>query len=266
MESQIAVALLADGRRAVRRRRCAEVTRVRNACLRASSSSRPRDERVVLLTGDLGFTVRRAVRRALPGPFLQRRRRRAEHGRRGDRPGRGRLAPVRVLDRHVRLAARRTSSSATARCCTTCRSASSASAAASTTGTTASRHFALEDIALMRAQPGHDGRRAGRPRPGARRGRGHGAARRPGLSPARQGRRRPRQAFDGSFELGRANVVGDGHGRRDPRLRRDGRAGPAGDGAAEEQGLRGHRRVVPVPEPGAGRRPRRRCSAASRWP
>ena len=45
----------------------------------------------MLLTGDLGFTVARAVRRALPGPLLQRRRRRAEHGRRW-RPGSPRRA------------------------------------------------------------------------------------------------------------------------------------------------------------------------------
>ena len=44
----------------------------------------------------------RGVPEPVPGPLLQLRRRRAEHGRRRDRPRRGGLRAVRLLDRHLR--------------------------------------------------------------------------------------------------------------------------------------------------------------------
>ncbi len=47
-------------------------------------------------------------------------------------------------------------------------------------------HFALEDYALMRAQPDMTRRRPGRQRPGARRGAGHARAAGPDLLPDRQ--------------------------------------------------------------------------------
>ena len=95
------------------------------------------DERIVLLTGDLGFCRTRAVHGAVSRPLLQRRGGRTEHGRGGHRPGRGRIAPVRILDLHLRFDARDTSSSATVRYCTGSRSGSSVSARAWITGTTA---------------------------------------------------------------------------------------------------------------------------------
>ncbi len=61
------------------------------------------DERVVAADRRPRLRRSRAVRRGVPRPLLQRRRRRAEHARDRDRAGRRRLRPVRLLDRDVRL-------------------------------------------------------------------------------------------------------------------------------------------------------------------
>ena len=132
----------------------------------------------------------RAVRRAVPRSFLQRRRRRAEHARRRHRPRRGGVRPVRLLDRDVRDACGRTSSCATARCCTISRCGSSASAAGSSTGSTALTHYALEDIAVMRAQPGMTVLAPADFRAGADRADGDHDGRGPDLLQARQERDR----------------------------------------------------------------------------
>ena len=109
----------------VRSRRCVELAE--------------RDERVVLLTGDLGFMVLEPFAERFPDRFFNVGV--AEQNMVGLATGLAEagFVPFVVLDRDVRARCARTSSSATARCCTSCRCASSASAAASTTATTASR-------------------------------------------------------------------------------------------------------------------------------
>ena len=174
------------------------LTRCGRPSSRRSSSSPPRDPRVAAADRRPRLHGARAVRRALPGPLLQRRRRRAEHGRRGDRPGRGGLHAVRLLDRRRSRRCARTSSSATGRCCTVCRCGSSASAADSTTARRADAPRARGPRRDARPAA-DDGDRAGRPR--AARDRAAGDRRRAGadLLPPREGRRharaRPRRAL-----------------------------------------------------------------------
>ena len=84
-----------------------------------------------------GLFGARAVFRALPGPVLQLRRRRAEHGRRRHGPGRGRLRARSPTPSRPSPRCAPTSSFATAPCSTACPCASSAWAGASTTATTA---------------------------------------------------------------------------------------------------------------------------------
>ena len=67
------------GRR-VRRR-----SRRENGLRHGARRARRHDERIVLLTGDLGFMAVEPFAERHPGPLHQRRRRRAEHGRHGDR-------------------------------------------------------------------------------------------------------------------------------------------------------------------------------------
>ena len=105
----------------------------------ARASSPSADERIVLLTGDLGFTVLEPFAERFPDRFFNVGVAEQNMVGRRDRARRGR-ASSRSSTRSPR--SRRcgpTSSSATARSCTSCRCGSSASAAASTTATTASR-------------------------------------------------------------------------------------------------------------------------------
>ena len=104
------------------------------------SSSPTRDERVVLLTGDLGFTVARAVP-ASASPTASSTSASPSRTWSASRPGLAEagLRPVRLLDRDLRDAAPVRVHPQRPGRCTTCRCASSASAAASTTATTASR-------------------------------------------------------------------------------------------------------------------------------
>ena len=207
----------------------------------------------MLLTGDLGFTVARAVRRALPRPLLQRRRRRAEHGRRRDRPRRGRAScrssysiatfaslrpyefirngpvlhqlPVRIVgvgggfdyghERHHALRAR---------------------------GRRGDAHAARDDR-----------RRARRPPAGARGARRDARPARPGLLPARQGRRPTTvPGSTAASRSGGAERIGDGTRRRARRDRRDRRTRPArrpSCSSAQRRRRRGRRRASRQPRP-----------------
>ena len=88
-----------------RRSRRSEQPRESAHSPRRSSSWPSGRSRVMLLTGDLGYMALEPFADRISGSLLQRRRRRAEHGRHRDRPGRGRVRSLRLLDRDVRDAA-----------------------------------------------------------------------------------------------------------------------------------------------------------------
>ena len=263
------VALLADVRRRSTRRRSPRSSggrderRVRRA---RSSSSPSADDRDRAADRRPRLHGARAVRRALPGPLLQRRRRRAEHGRHRDRPRRGRLRPVRLLDRHLRVAA-------------AVRVHPQRPGAARAAGAHRRRRRRLrvrpQRRHALRARgrrrdaraAGHDGGRAGRP-PRRPRGAARDLGRCPAPSTTGSARTtRPRcPASTAASSSAAPSVLGDGARRRARRAGQRSRARrvAAADAARRAAASRATVAVVASAQPAAGRRPRRRCSRASR--
>ena len=259
------MALLADVRRRVRARRSPRSTRVRKAFAAALVELAARDDRVVLLTGDLGYTVLEPFAERFPDRFVNVGV--AEQNMVGIATGLaeagfvpfcysiatfGVAAPVRV---HPQRPGR----------CTACRCGSSASAAASTTATTALTHYALEDVGRHARPAADDGARAGRRRPDAR------PPSRPRadltgpvylrLGKARPGRPGPRRALPARPRRARSATG------RDVALvalggaaRRRSQAAELLAGGRHRRDRRGRLELQPL----AGRRPRRRCSPACR--
>ena len=108
----------------------------------------------MLLTGDLGFTVVEPFAERFPDRFFnvgvaEQNMVGCRHGPRRSRAS----SPSSTRSRRSRRCGR-TSSSATARFYSICPCGSSASAVGSSTGTNGVTHHALEDMAVMRVQPG----------------------------------------------------------------------------------------------------------------
>ena len=116
--------------------------------------------------------------------------------------------------------------------CTSCRCASSASAAASSTAPQGATHHGLEDVGVMRVQPGMTGRRAGRPPADGDRARARrGTCPDPSTTGSARTTRPIVPGLDGRFTLGRrragratATTSADRHhGQHRDRGRRRGR-------------------------------------------